>query len=386
MQKTIFKFILLGYVLLFFACKKQENIPSSPSNQEKPLLSSILKDLRIEPIAPIIIQGGTDNIKHFLDKQKQNSLVFLRDSTWSSGGYSKIYQTDEVVVTPDNESYVYPGSIIKSASVTSGNFAPLKGYTKLPIRITASFPSDKSIGVIDVPSLSRTRVFLRNALMDPSFSGKQLESFTYSSNFFRSYEESKMAFGYNMNEKKMFSSVNSSFNSENSRTSYQTGLIMTYLVKNFTLSTPNPEVGELLDLKTLPAGTMEGVSPVYMDAVTYGRFGFLMIETNMNSELAKTAFEKVIKKIFRRSTETFSLEEQSLFNSCRITVYLLGSSGGSVTQLLNNPGSYDGLSNFINDSLGEFTANDPGVPIQFTLKYLLNNESYKPVFKVNYPN
>lgn len=390
MRQIILRLMLIACAITIFSCKKQNIVPATDpeksSSNEKDLLANAFQYLKIEPIDPIIIQGGAFDLKNLLDRHKQNTMVFLRDSIWNTGGYSKIYETDEVVVTPDNESYVYPGSILKSASVATGNFAPLKGYTKLPIDIMASFPSDKAIGVINSPSLSQTRVFLRDALMDPYFSGLQLLDFAYSSSSFSSYEESKLAFGYNMNEKKMFSSVNESFNATNSKSTYQTGLIMTYLVKNFTLTMSDPVAGQLIDPASISPDVLEGVSPVYIDQVTYGRFGFLLIETNNNSTLAKATYEKVIKRIFNKSTETFSSEEQTLFNSSKLTVYLLGSQGGAVTQLVNNPGSYEGLSGFISQSLGSFTANDPGVPIQFTMKYLKDNSLFKTTFKVNFPN
>ncbi|MBE5320113.1 thiol-activated cytolysin family protein [Pedobacter sp. MR2016-19] len=384
------KFILLlSLAICLLSCKKDidraETLTENTQLKKGLPLSSVYGNLKIEPLSMITIEGGRNKeLKDFLDRAKQNTTTFLRDSSWTDG-FSKIYQSDEMVVTPDNESYVYPGSIIKSASVASGNFSPLKGYVKLPIDILASFPSDKAAGKIDTPSLSKTRVFLRNALMDPFFSGRQLEDFSYTSSFFNSYEESKLSFGYNLNEKRLFSSVNSSFNSANSRTSYSTGLILTYLVKNFTLAMPSdPVTGQLIDYTRTPSSVYEGVSPVYINSVTYGRFGFLMIETNSNSAATKTAFEKVVKKIFKKTTETFTFEEESIFNSSRLTVYLMGSNGGAVTQLINNPGSYDGLSNFISESLGEFTANDPGVPVQFTLKYLKDNSPYRPIFKVDY--
>lgn len=376
--------VFASFFFLLNSCQKDSEV-NPVSNSSPKLLADVYSSLRIEKVDPIFLNRSKSELKDLLDNRKQNALYFIQDSTWNGGG-TKIYRSDEVVVTPNNEDYVYPGSIIKSASVVSGNFAPLKGYTRKPIQISTTFVSDKASGTIDIPSLSKTRVFLRDALMSPGFSGNQLEDFSFSASSFSSYEESKMSFGYNANHKSLFSSVNSSFNQTNGKTSYNTGLIMTYTVKNFTLSMSDPQIGELIDYQKTPASVFEGVSPVYVDAVTYGRFGFIMIETNFYEETAKKTFEKLVKKWFKKTNETFSSEELQVFSNSRLTVYLMGSPNAAVIQMIDKPQSIEGFSSFVTENLGEFTASDPGVPIQFTLKYLKDNTYFKPLFHVDYYN
>lgn len=376
--------IFVFFALVLNSCRKDTAVISVSNNSPK-LLSEIYSSLIIEKVDPIFLNRSKSGLKDMLDNRKQNALYFIQDSIWNGGG-TKIYKSDEVIVTPNNEDYVYPGSIIKSSSVVSGNFAPLKGYIRKPIQVSTTFISDKAFGTIDVPSLSKTRVFLRDALMSPGFSGNQLEDFSFSASSFSSYEESKMSFGYNVNEKSLFSSVNSSFNQTQGKTSYSTGLIMTYTVKNFILSMSDPQIGELIDYQKTPASVFEGISPVYVDAVTYGRFGFIMIETNFYEETAKRTFEKLVKKWFKKTNETFSSDELQVFNNSRLTVYLMGSPNASVIQMIDKPQSIEGFSSFVTENLGEFTAADPGVPIQFTLKYLKDNTYFKPLFHVDYYN
>ncbi|WP_316821309.1 thiol-activated cytolysin family protein [Pedobacter gandavensis] len=382
MKKFIYC-LAISLSVLNFSCQKDKY--TSPSldqegDQKSNLLATKFKDLKVELVDPIVIMGGR-SMEELLNARKQNGATLIGEYS-SSEGLVREFESTEMIVTPDNETYIYPGSIIKSASIPSDDFAPLIGYKKLPIDVSTTFISDKSFGRILSPSLSQTRVFLRDALMDPSFSGNQLEEFSTESYLINSYKETKVAFGYNINEKRLFSSTNTSMNSSSSKITSKTGLILTYLVKNFTLSTPNPQVGEMVDYVNTPASVFQGSSPVYVNSVTYGRFGFLMVESESDSAVVHTTWKKVVKKLFRKSTETFSSDELKVFNSCKVTVYLLGSSLGTVTDLIINPGSYEALAGFFSDNLGIFTASDPGVPIQFSAKYLTNNMPYKSTFRI----
>lgn len=376
--------------LFLFACKKDkvrvEQGQLQPIKAADNLLASQLQHLRIEAMEPVLLGISKISLKDALDTRKQAALVHLRDSSWGAFGKSSFYESDEMTVTPSNRSYVYPGSILKAASIANDELSPLVGYERAPIDLYLSFPSSLSYGTIPLPSLSNSRIFLRNALMAPDFSGLQIDDFTQSISFFSRYQEVKFAYGYNVNERRLFASTNSSFDYNASAVQYGTKLMASYTVKNFTYTTPNPTVGQLIDMASITPEVFNGVSPVYINSVTYGRFGLLVVETNNGSTQTKTAFEKVVKKIFKKTNESFTQEETNLFSSCRVTIYILGSTmGESAIQLLINP-SPEAISSFLSENVGVFTASDPGVPILFKAKYLKDNSPFKTVFKLDFPH
>jgi len=393
-MKTKYLGILLWMAMapiLWGACQKDaldtDILPQDTDPQAKPLLSDYFQHLRIEEMAPVHIGGGQATVKQLMDQKKLALLTHLRDSTWNLGlGKTSFYESDEMVVTPANLSYIYPGSILQASSIATDQFKILFGYERKPISARLSFPSSLAIGTIPAPSLSNSRIFLRDALMAPDFSGQYIEDFSQTISFFSKYNEVKLAYGYNVNERRLFSSTNSSFDYSSGSTQYATKLMASYTAKNFTFTMSEPTAGELIDLASITPEVFAGLSPVYINSVTYGRFGLLVVETNNNSTQMRSAFEKVVKKIFKKTTESFTQEETMLFTSCRVTIYLLGSTmGNSVTQLLINPDP-ESISNFISDNVGVFTAQDPGVPISFTAKYLKNNSLFKTVFKLDLPN
>lgn len=375
--------------VLFAACTKDKLETKMQTDTKSPskLLSDHFRNLKIETTKPIILGSGASSVKDALDKRKLLELIYLRDSTWAGGiGRSSFYESDEMVVTPSNRSYVYPGSILKASSIATDEFETFFGYERAPISVQLSFPSSLSYGVIENPTLSDSRIFLRNAIMSPDFSGNYIDDFTQSTSYFSKYEEAKLGFGYNVNEKRLFASTNSSFDYGSSSTQYATKLMVSYTVKNFTYNMPDPVEGQLIDLASIPPEVFNGVSPVYINSITYGRFGLLVVETNNDAFQMKSAFEKVVKKIFKQTTESFTQEETSLFSSCRVTIYILGSTmGESAIQLLINPNP-ESVSNFLSENVGVFSAQDPGVPIRFTAKYLKDNSRFKTVFKLDLPN
>ena len=375
--------------LLFAACTKEKiEIPIQPDEQPKSnLLANYFGNLRIEPVQPIIIGGGNASLKELIDSKKLNQLVYLRDSAWAGAtGRTSFYESDEMVVTPTNRSNVYPGSVLKASSIATDEFASLFGYERAPISVQLSFPSSLSYGTIPIPNLSNSRIFLRNAIMAPDFSGSSIQDFSQSISYFSKYQEVKLSFGYNVNEKRLFASTNSSFDYNSSATYYARKMTVSYTVKNFTYTMSDPVQGELIDMASIPPEVFNGVSPVYINSVTYGRFGLLVIETNNTGAEVQSAFEKVVKKIFKQTTESFTQQESSVFNSCRVTIYVLGSTlGESATQLLINPNP-ESISSFLSENVGTFTAQDPGVPIFFTAKYLKDNSRFKTVFKLDLPN
>jgi thiol-activated cytolysin len=324
------------------------------------------------------------SLKDYLDERKLNMGDYVRDSLWpNAGGYSKFFTTDEVVVVPDNQGYVYPGSLLQGYSVNTPDYVPLpiRNYKRYPISVRVTFPTDEPTAVIDTPSLSRTRVFLRKALLAPGFSGEQIDEFLYETFNFSFYDEIKWAYGSNVNVKGLFSSSSISTDVSVVTTQFPTAMIARFTIKNFTMVLDEPSNGKLVDERNVDLATLYGYSPVYVNTVTYGRMGIIVIESNSMSNEVKAVYEKVIKKLFKHSTETLSDYEKTLVNTSKINVYLIGGSGNSQAQAVTG---YDQFINYIASS-GDFSANDPGVPILFSMRYLSDNTPVKTTFKIDYP-
>jgi len=375
--------VCLFAALAFGACSKQVAKPDAPPQDGAPYSFSQLKKYG-DTVVKITSQARKGSLKDYLDERKLNIGDYVRDSLWpNANGYSKFYTTEEVVVVPDNQSYVYPGSLLQGYSVNTPNYVPLpiRNYKRYPIQARVTFPSDESIGIIDTPSLSRTRVFLRKALLAPGFSGAQIEEFLYENFSFYYYDELKWAYGSNVNVKGLFSSSSISTDVSVVRTQFPTAIVAKFTIKNFTMVLDEPSTGKLVNEQNVDQATLYGYSPVYVKTVTYGRMGIIVIESNNMSNEVRSTYEKTIKKLFKRSNETLSEYEKTLVNTSKINVYLIGGSGNAQAQAVTG---YDQFINYIASS-GDFSASDPGVPILFSMRYMSDNTPVKTTFQIDYP-
>ncbi|MFX1705831.1 thiol-activated cytolysin family protein [Chitinophaga sp. CC14] len=374
---------ILFTALVLGACSKKAEQKDGPMQEVAPYSFSQLKK-HGDTVVRIQSQAPKGSLKDYLDERKLNMGQYVRDSLWPNAtGYSKFYTTEEVVVVPDNQGYVYPGSLLQGYSVSTPNYVPLpiRNYKRYPITARVTFPSDEAEGVIDTPSLSRTRIFLRKALLAPGFSGAQIEEFLYETFNFYYYDELKWAYGSNVNIKGLFSSSSISTDVSVIRTQFPTAIVAKFTTRNFTMVLDEPSNGKLVDESNVDLATLYGYSPVYVNTITYGRMGIIVIESNNMSEEVKLAYEKTIKKIFNRSTETLTEYEKTLVNTSKINVYLIGGSATPQAQAITG---YDQFINYIAHS-GGFSASDPGVPILFSMRYLSDNSPVKTTFQIDYP-
>lgn len=374
---------ILFAALAFSACSKKAVQQDVPSQDGAPYSFSQLKK-HGDTVVKISSQTRKGSLKDYLDERKLNIGQYVRDSTWPNAtGYSKFYTTQEVVVVPDNQSYIFPGSLLQGYSVNTPNYVPLpiRNYKRYPISVRVTFPSDESEGVIDTPSLSRTRVFLRKALLASGFSGAQIEEFLYETFNFYYYDEIKWAYGSNVNIKGLFSSSSISTDVSVVRTQFPTAMIAKFTIKNFTMVLDEPSNGKLVDEQNVDQATLYGYSPVYVNTITYGRMGIIVIESNNMSSEVRSAYEKAIKKLFKRSNETLTEYEKTLVNTSKINVYLIGGTGSPQAQAVTG---YDQFINYIAHS-GDFSASDPGVPILFSMRYLSDNTPVTTTFRMDYP-
>ncbi|ASZ09805.1 thiol-activated cytolysin family protein [Chitinophaga pendula] len=375
-MKTNLLVVLSGAALLFASCeKKLKDI----SPEQRPL--SAFSHLPKFP-EPLIRVKNSMSLKDYLADIQLSPTTFIKDSFWAAGtGKSVIYESTEQAVLPDNEILAYPGSIIRGNSISTMDFIPIAGYIPRPIRVGVTFPTTTPTGTIASPSLSETRVFLRNSLLNAPGSGKQISSFSFELSRFTYYEEIKQSFGSNAKVKGIFSSSSSSSSWGQNKISKSTGVVLKFTQKNFDISMDIPRDGQLIDPASNP-NNFGQYSPVYVSSVTYGRMGIIVIESNYSFNDVNSAFSKVTRKLFKSSSETLTTSEQQVIDNSEIQVFIVGGHGETEAQAISG---YDSFVNYVAGG-GEFSAADPGVPIAFTLRYLSDHSLFKTRFQVDFAN
>jgi thiol-activated cytolysin len=328
----------------------------------------VLNSKRQEQQVIKIISYGTKPT--ILDNSKLGRYSSIYATTEDEFTEEREFESSESIVLPELARYIYPGSLLMGNSIQNLDYKPISA-TLNPITVSLSIPAinKKTAIVIDKPSLSSTRAAVQNYLQTADFT--QNGQLSYSIEQFSSYDELKVAFGSNVNTRKLFGKNTSSTSIEESMISKRTGFYVKFYQTSFTLDMdiPNPS---LVANNNFDSG---GVEPVYVSSISYGRMGVLTIETNETASDAKRIINETFNKLFYNKSTNFTQEEKAFINGSDYNLYLIGGDGVTASQ------AFQGYEAFVNHvSQGSFSKSQPGVPIFCSYSYLKDNSPVKTKF------
>ncbi|QBR11562.1 hypothetical protein E3D81_04975 [Sphingobacterium sp. CZ-2] len=264
----------------------------------------------------------------------------------------------------NNYELVYLGSILNGNDILQqGNFNLVFGYNKLPIRISTSINGAQS-KIISIPRLSTFRQTVQDVLRGVSIKSNDISSFSFYSNPFNDYSEISQHFGHKVNTRSLFSSSSSSVSNVLTTIKKKNGIISTFELINFTIDMSLPRADELISEVDIESQLLN--NPVYISSISYGQKGIFAIESDFTKEEIVKVFEKVTKKIFKKTTETITSTDINIINNSTIRVFLAGGpNSGSVSQI----NGYLSFLNYVTE-LGDFSADNPGYPITFQCRQI----------------
>jgi len=288
---------------------------------------------------------------------------------------------------------IYPGAIFAGQSI-EGVFEPrmLQGISNniRPITISTSMPvSGSEIARTSLPRPIAERALYNAALTDlanlnPGGIGAaslqlELDSFTV-------YEELKTLYGYNKGINALLYNSNSIKKGENHYITGKSALKIKFFQENFTIEVNTPETyNQLFDPTGLDLQAVtNGVTPVYVKSVTYGRMGIMVIESTATAEKLYNAVnkQKGILLNLIGIDKTLTQEEKDILNSADIKVKYTGVGLDSDGVIKVN-----GLNGFIDvlTANSTYSKESPGIPVAFQLAYLDNDHGLvEAPFQINY--
>lgn len=310
-----------------------------------------------------------DNSKFGFGKKDLNKSIYGKSG---DDEFTEVreFESSESIVLPELARYIYPGSLLMGNSIQNLDYKPISA-TLNPITVSLSIPAlnKKTAIIINKPALSSTRAAVQDYLQTADFT--QNGQLSYSIEQFSSYDELKVAFGSNVNTRKLFGKNSSSTNIEESMISKRTGFYVKFYQTSFTLDMDVP-TPSLVANNNFDTG---GVEPVYVSSISYGRMGVLTIETNETASNAKRIINETFNKLFYNKSTNFTQEERSFVDGSDYNLYLIGGDGVTASQ------AFQGYEAFVNHvSQGTFSKSQPGVPIFCSYSYLKDNSPVKTRF------
>lgn len=306
----------------------------------------------------------------------KDSTLFNRDNgiwraTRSTDDYftvEKDISSNETVVLPEYSPHVWIGNVLYRSSVANCTYRPIPGAKK-PITLSLSLMGTDP-GVINNPSYSMYNSYIKQQIPKSSF--KQNEEFLFSIEQFTSYNELKSAFGSNVNTSFLFWGSSTSNSGAEHHINKATGIYLKFWQSSFTAVMDSPSI----PYANISEEFMD--SAVYINSITYGRFGLLTLETNEEVNYAKRMIEESFHTLFTKGSSYITSEQKSFLNGCDFKVYLIGGNGTTAVQ------SFYGFTGFVDHiTKGQFSKEQPGVPIFCSFANVADNSLAKINFKYN---
>ncbi|WP_160712311.1 thiol-activated cytolysin family protein [Chitinophaga solisilvae] len=380
--------LILFLALITAGCKKNNEVISNDRLAAFSRTSLPVIDLTTRNYIPDgagTVKFGTGDAALFsandVFRNQKESTVELRDSIWTDGfGKTVIGVADEISISQStHQQRAFAGSLIQGNTVSDLTFKPIATYQSKvkPLKVSVSFPAKKVSGTISKISLSGTREFISDIMYNNQL-GNQLAAYSYSMERFTSYDELKLAFGSNVNTRALFYKSSSSSSTEEHRISKRSGVYVRFIQRNFTIDVDLPDGGNLLDPSVNPAD-LQDLSPAYVSSITYGRLGIMSIESDSSYESTYEAFNKAYKALFVSGSSYLTESEKRIIDQADMRLFLVGTDGNATVQSVNGFDAFVQLA----QSGRTFSADQPGVPIYFSLSNLYDHSLVKQAFRVS---
>ena len=204
----------------------------------------------------------------------------------------KDVSTNETVVLPEYNPHVWLGNVLYRSSVADCTYRPISGVKK-PVTVSLTLMGAES-SMIGNPSYSAYTSYIKQQI--PKLSFKQNDEFLFSIEQFTSYNELKSAFGSNVNTSFLFWGSSSSSSGIEHHINKATGIYLKFWQSSFTAVMDTPSI----PYANVPAQLMD--SAVYINSITYGRFGLLTLETNEEASYAKRMIQNAFHTLLTKGS------------------------------------------------------------------------------------
>ncbi|QXU41865.1 thiol-activated cytolysin family protein [Pedobacter sp. D749] len=305
------------------------------------------------------------------------------------------FKSNVFVISPEMGLNIFPGAILNGNSIRADVFAPsiipnISANIR-PVNLSTSLPvSGTKVAKTVMARPSSDRAFVRAALKDlndinPGRIGAARLQFEMTS--FSNYDMIKTLYGYNKNLDLFLYKQGNTTTGGSQSVTRSTGFILKFYQQNFTVDVDVPsDYNELFDPTGLDTATVfGGKSPYYVSSVTYGRMGIMTIESNSDSASVYNAVTKqigILQGLVGIGT-SLSDSEKQILESSEIKYAITGPNGDKNVSDLKTISSLAGFVEVLSSN-STYSMDDPGVPISFRLRYLVDDTNVEAPFEINY--
>lgn len=327
-----------------------------------------------------------------LDQQQESAIARVGTSYTQNDGlicqvdtYAGVVGFNKFIWLDTGTDLLYPGSLLEGTSVATGAYAPA-GLRRGPLTITVNLQSVQGGISREISEAKYSTVQSAiHEILSQTIAGDAGAEVSW--DVFEVYSAShlKQSLGIGVTVSDIFSLD----------TTFEWGMDASYqrVVARFTQkyydvvvdtpAHPSDFLHESVTADEISTAT-NGISPVYISSVGYGRYALFCFETSDTSVDLKSLVEGFVTIPAGGIPIEVELEAETTFDSMltytNVEAYILGGSGEDATSAVT---SFDQFRAYIENG-GTYSRSSPGKPVSYTMRYLSNNKPAKIVVATEY--
>ena len=358
--------------LALSSCSKSE-VPDEPATSPEtqleslPLAAGMLRGNDPIPDPQIVGDPGKGGPIVPTTKDDLHGVIISRSTMYSSGS---VY--NEYLLFNPMSNLIYPGNVLVGNSISNGRYLPVMGQKvgdvtwSSPDLVPADPQMDRFVQRVMDPRFSDYSATMQKWRGTPTLPTSAITTFELTEVKDLKEFSAKLGLGFETEN------VKAGITFEGKNGDLKTHMLVKFVQKLFSVSMDLPDRQHLL---SAAPGALQGVMPVYISDVFYGRMGFALISTD-HDYLELMAALQVMAPSFK--FELSSTYKKILDESFTQYVFTGGKSGDHGLSVKKG---WDGFKEALSTELNPAEA----VPVAITLRYADDNSVARVVQTGQYP-
>lgn len=374
-------------LIVVFACKKEFD-PVAQTQE----ISQYIKGLNYDPNAILNVQsidGGSlkTQTNSTTNKVLQNNNLIVCQEV----AYNLKQNAEQVAIIRPTNGIIWPGALVKvNEGLLNGMPEPVTlKPTPTTLRIDLPGMGAKGTIIVNEPSNSNTQTEIDKAL-DWWNNNQYVEGYVNASNSSysaaTSFSSQQLALDLGLNVKWASGSVSAQFNFTSSSTSKVAMMTFKQVFYTVTFDTPS-QPGAVFD-PSVNSGQIKSEfsnaePPGYVHSVSYGRI--IMFRMVTTESATSTEVEGAMKYSTGVTSATATLEAKykSILQNSSIEVVTIGGNADTASQAVTAQ-NFGDLESILTGQNAVYSKSNPGVPIAYTVKFLMDNKVAKMGYTTDY--
>ena len=296
------------------------------------------------------------------------------------------------VVALSDQNHIYPGALLQGGTFAAGSFSPITipragGTLTLSGLVLAGAHYTTSVEEV---SLAKVTDAVADLLQNNEILGTRADASVVTSQVY-SAEHFNLTFGVDIAASGLPASISGELNVDTTSTDNLVVLQFTQVYYTMSFEPPQYAWSVFRDGKDFddPQDQIgEGNPPLYVDNVKYGRQIFLFFRSSYGAQQVEAALKGAANAEGADVKVSGHLTYKDIMSKTRVTYVVRGGDAGLALEPIKNAKPeelYQAILDLIaNKAAANFSVSNPGIPVSYTLRYLIDNGVAATSYAITY--